>query len=273
MAVALPFSAAMLLAAWLLLTRVLFPVGTERLLGGRHVIRDELLALGRMTAAEIRMAIIFGVTAILWVTRAPVPGWGWAAALRVDAIDVGGTKVELATDSTVAILMATLCFIVPRGGNDRRTLVTWDMTTRIPWGIILLFGGGFALGAGLQATGLDVYLGNRLARQMDGMPLLGMVALVTTGMTFLTELTSNTASAAMLLPILGGAAGQLEVPPWDLMVPATIAASCAFMLPVATPPNAIVYSAGYVQMRDMIRAGFWLNIIGIFLLVVWMGVA
>lgn len=267
MALAMPFSAAMLLIAWTLLTRVLFPIGTTPMLGGKAVIREQLRALGPITSSELRMAIIFAATALLWITREPVQGWGWGPAL---GSEVDGTLKSFAKDSTVAIFMAILCFIVPRGGGDRRTLVTWDLTPRIPWSIILLYGGGFALGAGLMETGLDVYLGQRLAERMGGLSAVGRIGLVTAAMTFFTELTSNMASVTMLLPILGETAHQLEMPVWDLMVPATLAASCAFMLPIATAPNAIAYSSGRVRMWDMIRAGFLLNIVGIVLVVLWM---
>ena len=271
MALAMPFSVVMLLFAWLLLTRVLFPVGAERLLGGKSVVREQLRGLGPISSAEFRMAIIFAVTALLWVTREPLEGWGWGPAFGT-LNEETGMRISLAKDSTVAIFMAVLCFIVPRGGGDRQTLVTWDLTPRIPWAIILLYGGGFALGTGLMETGLDVYLGNRLAEQMGGLSPTARVGLVTTAMTFFTELTSNMASVTMILPILGETARQLEMPVWDLMVPATLAASCAFMLPIATAPNAIVYSTGRIRMWDMIRAGFLLNILGVVLVVLWMQV-
>ena len=132
---------------------------------------------------------------------------------------------------------------------------------RVPWGILLLFGGGMALADAMQDSGLSTYVGQKLAGTVEGLPPLGMAAAMSFGMTWLTEITSNLASVQMILPILAGTADELGVPPAMLMVPATLAASCAFMLPVATPPNAIVYASGRIRMRDMVRAGIVLNLL------------
>jgi len=260
MRLAVPFSFAMLVAAWLLLVFVLFRLGGESFLGGRLVAREQLRDLGPVKAAEWRMLAIFLTTAALWTFREPVAGWGWAPALGVDKL-FDGTK--LCNDGTVAIAMALLCFIVPAGGGDRRPLLAWETTRRVPWGILLLFGGGLALARGMETTGLAVFLGNALAGELSGLPVLGMVAVTVIGMMLLTELTSNLASVTMLLPVFGTTAVGLNIDPRLLMVPATLAASCAFMLPVATAPNAIVYGSGRIRMGDMIRAGCSLNAIGV----------
>jgi sodium-dependent dicarboxylate transporter 2/3/5 len=264
MTLGVPFAALMLLAAWLLLTRVLHPVGGEPLLGGGQVVRAQLRELGPIAAPEVRMLLLFAATAALWILREPVRGVGWAPWLDLARLSDGTRLVD---DGTVAMAAALLCFILPSGRDDGRPLLEWESTRRLPWGIVLLFGGGMALAEGLHATGLDQYLGERLAGQLAGLPRLAMAALVATGMTFLTELTSNLASVNMFLPILASTSNELDLPPLLLMIPATLAASCAFMLPVATPPNAIVYGSGRIRMADMLRAGLWLNLIGVALIV------
>jgi len=261
MVMAVPFSAVFLLAAWLLLVRVIFPLGARPLLGGSDVGRQELQKLGRLSKAEVRMAIIFFITAMLWILREPMPGFGWGPLLL-------GDNSGLVKDSTSAVLMAIVCFIVPSGAEQGGALLHWETTRRLPWGILLLFGGGLALAAGMHETGLDAYLGARLADTIAPLPGAGKAALIAFGMTWLTELTSNLASVQMLIPVLSKASLDLDTPPLVLMIPATLSASCAFMLPVATPPNAIVYGSGRVQMRDMIKAGVVLNLVGIVLVVV-----
>jgi sodium-dependent dicarboxylate transporter 2/3/5 len=265
MMMAVPFSAVFLLAAWLLLVRVIFPLSARPLLGGSNVVRQELQKLGRLSKAEVRMAIIFFITAMLWILREPMPGFGWGPLLL-------GENSGLVKDSTSAVLMAIVCFIVPSGAEKGGALLNWEATRRLPWGILLLFGGGLALAAGMHETGLDAYLGARLADTIAPLPGAGKAALIAFGMTWLTELTSNLASVQMLIPVLAQASGDLDTPPLVLMIPATLSASCAFMLPVATPPNAIVYGSGRVQMRDMIKAGIVLNLVGVVFVVaaVWL---
>ncbi len=258
MLLAVPLAAVFGLVCWGVLV-MLFRVQKSGILGGRDVIADELAKLGPMQPAEWRMAFIFAATALLWIFREPVGGWGWGPALGLDG------EAYAVDDGTVAIAMAVLCFLLPSGGTTRRPLLTWEVTTRVPWGILLLFGGGMALAQGLEKSGLSSFLGTQLAGTIKGLPPLGMAAVMSGGMTWLTELTSNLASVQMILPVLAGAADQLGVPPAMLMVPTTLAASCAFMLPVATPPNAIVYASGRIAMRDMIKAGFLLNIMTVIL--------
>ena len=143
--------------------------------------------------------------------------------------------------------------------------MVWEDAIKIPWGIILLFGGGMALATGFQTTGLAVWLGNQMGL-LEEMSLFVLVLIIVAVVNFLTEVTSNLATAAMLMPILAPIALNLEVNPFILMVATTVAASCAFMLPVATPPNAVVFGSGYLKISDMIKSGFWLNIISILFL-------
>ncbi len=277
MLLGVPLALAFGLVTWRLLIW-LFGVEKTSVLGGRGVIAEELAALGKMQPAEKRMALIFAGTALLWIFRDPV-----STALGLDGVRHGlppsgsvevlgglsavggfmaaGTPFSWIDDSTVAILMAVLCFVIPAGGGARKPLLTWDATVRVPWGILLLFGGGMAIATGMESSGLSRHLGDGLARAIEGLPEWGMAAAMATGMTWLTELTSNLASVQMILPILDGTSQRVDVAPSILMIPAVLAASCAFMLPVATPPNAIVYASGRIAMRDMIKAGIWLNLI------------
>ncbi|MBZ0270970.1 anion permease [bacterium] len=264
----LPFSAAMLPIAWGVVTRKLRKLDPSAHAGhaARDVIRREIDALGAMTSAERRVGAIFLVTAAAWMFRAPmdfggfrIPGWS-------------GVLPEPAwiTDGTVAIFMGVLLFLVPSGvsaggdpGDAGGRLLSWkSFETRAPWGVLLLFGGGFALAKGFTATGLSEWIGAGVAG-LSAVPTPLLVVIVCLAMTFLTEVTSNTATATMIMPILGAAAASLGKNPILLMAPAAVSASCAFMLPVATPPNAVVFGSGRVSIPAMARAGFVLNIAGV----------
>jgi sodium-dependent dicarboxylate transporter 2/3/5 len=169
-------------------------------------------------------------------------------------------------DTIVAITAALALFVIPAGKSSDR-LLEWEDTARLPWGILLLFGGGIALAAGFDKSGLSVWLGSQLFG-MQGLSVFVLLLVVIAVVNFLTEITSNLATTAMLLPILASLAGVLGIDPFVLMAGATLAASCAFMLPVATPPNAIVFGSGKLDIGDMLRAGFGLNLISILLLAV-----
>jgi sodium-dependent dicarboxylate transporter 2/3/5 len=164
-------------------------------------------------------------------------------------------------DGTVAITIAALLFVIPARRGET-ALLDWETARKLPWGIVLLLGGGFALAAGVKASGLGGYLAGHLTG-VAGVGPVGMMAGVSTAMTFLTELTSNTATTQMILPIVAEAAVALHTDPLLLMIPATLSASCAFMMPVATPPNAIVFGARRLTIFDMARAGLVINLIGV----------
>jgi sodium-dependent dicarboxylate transporter 2/3/5 len=157
-----------------------------------------------------------------------------------------------------------LLFILPSSSGDDRIL-DWKTAERIPWGILILFGGGLALAEGFQSTGLAEWIGQKFTL-LEGISFFLLLMIIIASVNFLTEVTSNVATASMLLPILASVALKLDLHPFGLMIGATLAASCAFMLPVATPPNAVVFGSGYLQMKDMVKAGFWLNIISIILI-------
>jgi sodium-dependent dicarboxylate transporter 2/3/5 len=251
-----PLTIILIPITWLVLVKLVFPL-THKTKVGREVIRKELQELGRMDSAEKRVLAIFVLAALLWIFRsdinlgfATIPGWSNILP-----------NPKFAHDATVAILMAIILFVIPAGKHHRgQFLMDWQTAVKLPWGILLLFGGGFAIAGGFTASGLDKQIGMALKPYLVFHPLI-IVFIVCIILTFLTELTSNTATAAALLPIMKGTAVALNLNPLLLMIPATISASMAFMLPVATPPNAIVFSSGKIEMGQMARAGLILNIV------------
>ncbi len=247
MLVGIPVSLVMLPIAWLLLTRVLFACdipANEAVKKHLHQLRVEL---GAMSIPERRIGIIFVCLIMSWMLRRPISDW----------LGIGGLS-----DAGIVMTAAMLLFILPSGDAKQPRLMTWEDVTRLPWGVLILFGGGLSLAAAVSGSGLALWLGEQLAPLNawgTAVLVVASVALVI----FLTELTSNLATTATLLPVMGAIAIQAGVPPIMLTVPITIAASCAFMLPVATPPNAIVFSTGAISIPQMVRAGILLNIIGI----------
>ncbi len=257
--VALPISLALLATAWALITHVFFRVPAH-VKPDPDLVRDQARALGPMSWEEKWVLGVFAATAVLWVFRVPVevgpftvPGWSELVPFAA-SID----------DGTVAITMASLLFLIPTRspGADSPTLAGPNLIPRLPWSIVLLFGGGFALAYGFQATGLSAVIGNQFAG-LAGVPPFVLVLVACASLTFLTELTSNTATTEMILPILAAVAVATGVHPLVLMIPATLSASCAFMMPVATPPNAIVFGSDRVSIPEMARIGIVLNLIGV----------
>lgn len=255
MLLAAPLVIVFLLTAWFVIAKVLFPMGSAPLLGGSELIRDLRAKLGPLKPYEFRVGLIFGLTALLWIVRDPL------------LLLLGKTSSTM-DDSTIAMLAALACFLVPSEGTAGRPLLTWKDTARVPWGILLLFGGGLALASGMGATHLDHLAGEGMGKTLVSLPYWGMILMVAAGMTFFSEITSNVACAQIMLPILATVAKDQGLPPVPLMIAATLAASCGFMLPVATPPNAIAYGTGRLKVRDMARAGIWMNLIGIVLITI-----
>ncbi len=260
---------------WLVLTRVTCRFEAGHFKAGRQVVRDELARLGRLRGAEATMLAVFAATALLWMTRKlPVGGvdYGWAALLERLLTPGDGApqrfRAAFINDATVALGMAVLMFVIPAGrdaaGRTRR-LMNWETAQRLPWGILLLFGGGFAIAAVFKASGLSLWCGTVFAELGIRNPLV-LIAGTCLLMTFMTEVTSNTATTQVMLPILARVSQAMSLNPLLLMLPATISASCAFMLPVATPPNAIVFGSGKVEMGRMVKTGLILNFIGVVLI-------
>lgn len=245
MLVGLPLTVVALPIVWVLLTRVVFPIQIKSIPGGRERIRSELWKLGPVSAAEWRVGIVFTLTAMAWVFR-PV----------LDPFIPG------LNDTSIAIAAALVLFLMPAGGprNRGRFILDWETAEQLPWGVLLLFGGGLSLANAVTVTGLAEWIGMSLSA-LVAWPTLLLVLVITLVIIFLTEMTSNTATAAAFLPVLAPLAVALGQNPLLLVVPAALAASCAFMMPVATPPNAIVYGSGYVTIPQMARAGVWLNLL------------
>jgi sodium-dependent dicarboxylate transporter 2/3/5 len=204
-----------------------------------------MVKLGPITIAEKRVALVFGITACTWILRPLIDNY-------IDGL----------SDTGIAIIAALSLFFIPSGSEKGRRLLVWEDLRDLPWGVLFLFGGGLSLAAAISSSGLAAWVGT-VMQTLDAWPVLLVVAIATIGMTFLTELTSNTASATAILPLAAAVALGLGFDPMLIAVPLTVAASLAFMLPVATPPNAIAYSTGRITIGEMVRAGFWLNLFGI----------
>jgi len=241
--VGLPLVIIALPLVFLLLTRLLFPLRLYSLPGGDALIRSELARSGRMSRAEKQVAVIFMLTATLWIVRPLIQEW-----------------LPGLSDTGIAIFGALLLFSMPTDWRQWRFVLTWKDASRLPWEVLLLFGGGLSLAAGISDSGLAEWIGQAF-RQFDGLSTLLLIGLTVSTVMFLTEVTSNTATAAAFLPILGSVAVGMGLDPIVLAAPAAIAASCAFMLPVATPPNAIVYGSGCVSIPQMARAGLIINLV------------
>ena len=216
--------------------------------GGREEISRQLNKLGKISYEEKLVATVFAFTAFAWVTRDNL------LKILVPVID----------DTIIAMISAVIIFLLPTK-NKKRRLLNWEEAVKLPWGILLLFGGGMALAAGFKDSGLALWIGTQMTL-LDGVSLFLLVFILIASVNFLTEITSNLATTAMLLPVLYPMAMTIDVHPFILMVSATVAASCAFMLPVATPPNAVVFGSGYLRIPDMVRVGIWMNILSIILL-------
>ena len=247
---AFPVGLIMLIVSWFLITHVLHRV-PEGVTIDHKVVERERQGLGAISFEERAVLGVFRVDLELGFLT--VPGW---SRLLPDA--------ALIDDGTVAITMASILFFIPaRNPKDGATRVMGpDVIPRLPWNIVLLFGGGFALAAGFQETGLAQLIGNQF-EVLGSLPVFMMILLVCVSLTFLTEFTSNTATTEMILPILASVAVVTGTHPLVLMIPATLSASCAFMMPVATPPNAIVFGSDRITVGEMARAGIFLNLIGV----------
>ena len=234
---ALPIVILFIPIIWLWLTRKLDNTG--------HL---HLPKVGSWSTHEVRVTIIFGMTALLWITRRE-PFGGWSSWL----------DLPQANDASVALLAVIALFVLPNGNKQK--LLDWKTAQQIPWGILLLFSGGICLAKAFVVSGLSTQLGEQLST-VTALSIIGMMAVIALSVTFMTEATSNTATTAMLMPVLAATAINANLDPLLLMIPATFSASCAFMLPVATAPNTIVFSSGHVHSNQMAKEGLILNLIG-----------
>jgi solute carrier family 13 (sodium-dependent dicarboxylate transporter), member 2/3/5 len=241
--VGIPMILIVLPLCWLLLTRVLHPIRLREVPGGHAVIVAELAKMGRLSRPEACVAIVFVLTAIAWILRPILAG----------LVPGGGL-----TDAGIAITASLVLFLIPAGGGER--VMNWDWGKRVPWEVLILFGGGLSLAAAIADTGLAEWIGLHI-EGLGTLPTPVLLVVVTAVTILMSELASNTATAAAFLPVVGTLAVGAAQDPLLLAIPAALAASCGFILPVATPPNAIAYGSGYVTVPQMARAGFWLDLI------------
>ena len=273
-----PFGFVFLMCTWQILVWGLkTPAGFAKF--DRAYFREQLRELGPMSFAERTMLVLFTTTALLWLLRTDftfgdwilVRGWGATVSDWLRWLGVPREKsAEYVSDATVAMSVAALMFVIPVRRSRRgqtEYLMDWETTSRIPWGILLLFGGGFAIAGAFESTELSKWVGSIFKHYADGQPTWVLVTAVCTLLTFLTEFTSNVATVNTVLPIIAAASVALGVDPRLLMIPATVSASCAFMLPIGTPPNAIVFGTGRIRMTQMAGYGLILNILGVILAV------
>ncbi len=239
-----PLSLIMLAISWFYLTRIAYPVGHQATQDITKLISEELSRLGPMSQQEKWIAAVFTAVAVSWISRG--------------LFDI--TALAGVSDASIAMAGALVLFVIPSDFSKREFLLDWPTAVKLPWDILILFGGGFALAKGFSDSGLTEWIVTQLSI-LHGVHLIVLVLVITLVVIFLTEVTSNTATATLVLPVMGALAGAVDVLPLYLMVPAAVAASYAFMLPVATPPNAIIFSSRYVTIQQMARAGLWMNLL------------
>lgn len=253
MIVGVPLALSMLIISWIWLTKFTYKVDANvqanKRIDTKAVFSSQLKDLGLMQRAEKGVLFVFMFAAICWIFR-PLLG------------DVTGLKIS---DTGIAIAAALLLFVLPANKGSDERILDWESAAKVPWGVLLLFGGGLTLASQIKSSGLADYIANMI-EGASAIPLVMSILVVVALITFLTEITSNTATAAGFLPLLGPVAESITGSPLVWVIPAAIACSCAFMMPVATPPNAIVFGSGEIKMKDMIRAGFVLNIVAIVLI-------
>ncbi|GIO23653.1 DASS family sodium-coupled anion symporter [Oceanobacillus sp. J11TS1] len=242
---AFPVVILMTVLTWLYLGKIAFKTSIKQLPGGKELIQNERRKLGKTGHEEKMVAVVFFFAAFMWITR----DFLWTGGI----INIPGIS-----DGMIAVIAAILLFAIPAKQEAR--ILSWKDSRDIPWGVLLLFGGGLAIAAGFTQTGLSDWLGQQLT-VLDGLHLLIIIAASTLLIMALTELTSNTATATMILPVVGALAVALNIHPFALMIPCAMAANCAFMLPVGTPPNAIIFGTGKLKIIEMIKTGFWVNIV------------
>ncbi|MFZ4451178.1 SLC13 family permease [Salibacterium aidingense] len=253
MAFAVPVVAILLVSAWVYLTKIIYPINMKQLPGGRELIKQEKTALGHIGPEEKAVLAVFVFAAFMWITRTFI----WEDIVSLPEI----------SDGMIAITATLLLFSIPSAHKEETKVLEWKDSKNIPWGILLLFGGGLAIASGFENTGLSNWMAEQLT-VLEGMNFVLIVLVSTALVLFLTEITSNTATGTMILPVVASLAIALNIHPYALMVPCAMAANCAFMLPVGTPPNAIIFGTGKLKIIQMVQNGFWLNVLAIILIVV-----
>jgi sodium-dependent dicarboxylate transporter 2/3/5 len=247
-----PFTLVFLPIAWLLVTRVLFRADIGEIAGGRQHFDEEYRKLGPLTRGEKIVLTVFSITAVLWISNPLLRGWEVAGAKPLAGL----------SDAGIAMLAAMALFVIPVDRATGTRAMNWDTAKKLPWGVLMLFGGGLTLASAIEANGVSKFLGNS-TRGLAGLHPLLLLLAITTMTVFLSELTSNTAQVATMVPVLAAMSPALGINPYVLILACTLGASSAYMMPVGTPPNAIVFGTGLVRLPQMMKAGFWLNLAGI----------
>lgn len=253
MMVGVPLSIVLMVGAWFILTKIMFKPEVKKIPGGADLIRKEWEKLGPMSIGELSVLIVFIVAAVSWVSVPLISEY------------VFGLDDPVISDAGIAMIVGVAMFILPGGANQGVRLLNWDTALQLPWGVLLLFGGGLALSAQFSDSKLSEWLGAQV-EGLAGIPVWVMVALAAVGILILTEMTSNTATAATFLPVASGIAMGTGIEPLMITAPVALAATCAFMLPVATPPNAIAFGSGYVTIGQMVKGGGLINILAAILI-------
>ena len=241
-----PLSSFLLIICWLYLTKIAFKFKNEEFSAGKEEILRQINKLGRFSNEEIKVLVVFTLTALGWIFRGSIE-----------------TIFPMIDDTIIAIFFAVTLFIIPtKNHKTNTTLLVWNDTVKLPWGILILFGGGMAIASAFGKSGLALWIAD-LLQNLNDVSLFLIILIIVTSINLLTEVTSNMATTAMLLPVLVTIALAIEVHPYFLLVSATLAASCAFMLPISTPPNAVVFGSGFLKIEDMFKKGIWMNLISI----------
>ena len=241
-----PLSSFLLFVCWLYLTKIAFKFKNEEFSAGKEEILRQIKKLGRFSNEEIKVLIVFTLTALGWIFRGSIE-----------------TIFPMIDDTIIAIFFAVTLFIIPtKNQKTNTTLLVWNDTVKLPWGILILFGGGMAIASAFGKSGLALWIAD-LLQNLNDVSLFLIILIIVTSINLLTEVTSNMATTAMLLPVLVTIALAIDVHPYFLLVAATLAASCAFMLPISTPPNAVVFGSGFLKIEDMFKKGVWMNLISI----------
>ena len=246
MLIGVPIATLLLFVCWFHLTRIVFKIKNKDTLGEKNIIQEELNKLGKMQSEEKWVLIVFVIVVLMWITRRFLI-----------------TPFFPAVNDTIIVLIgAVTLFIIPSTSKKEERLMDWQTASKLPWGVLLLFGGAFAIASGFQASELTILIGEQLG-SLSGIPFLVILFVVILVVNFMTEVTLNMAMCTVMMPILATLAIALDVHPYGLMIGTCIAASCAFMLPVATAPNAVAFGSGAIKVRDMVNTGFLLNIISV----------
>lgn len=252
MTMGLPFSILMIWFSYIVLTKLMFPCNTINFSQTENVINDELKKLGKISKEEKRVLLVFGITVFLWITRTIMNGI------------FPGLKLS---DTIISLIGAVSLFVIPMNMKTGKFVLEWKDTEKLAWGILILFGGGLSLAKGMASSGVVDVITDSI--QNSGFNPFIVISLLIVLMLFMTELMSNVALVAVLAPVIAGIAIGFGVPLLYVLIPVTMASSCAFMLPMATPPNAIVFASGYIKVKQMVRAGVLLNIIAVLLLILY----